>query len=264
MPSTYTHYSLSREIIDILPNDIAAICKKYEPQFQMGAQGPDFFYFYRPIRHNTYTKLGKQIHDTSFDELLKYMMPVLHKYGTDSMEYAYVLGFLTHFTLDSLFHPYVIPQVKKLKFRHTAMETEFDRWLLESQGENPYRYPLWNAISKDRQTIQCVSHLFPDIPSKVIKECLKTYYFYRKTYATPTKFRYFLVKCWFYFRKRKEFFGNLLFSYQERPKAKITNLELAVRYKLALKEAVANIEVFHQDFIKNHPVDERFCRNFKR
>lgn len=263
MPSTYTHYSLSKEIISRLPEHLAHICKKYENQFQMGAQGPDFFYFYRPIKHNTYTRLGKQIHDTNFDELLKYMLPVLRERGTDSMEYAYVLGFITHFTLDSIFHPYVIPQVKKMKFRHTAMETEFDRHLLLSHGENPYKYPLWNAVKKDRGTVGCVSHMFRDIPYRVIKECIHTYYFYRRAYHTPTKFRYYLVKLWFKGRRRSEFFGNLLFSYKERPKAQMTNPELSVRYRYALKEAAKNMEIFHQDFIKNHPVDEVFRRNFK-
>ena len=263
MPSTYTHYSLANEILKLLPVELADICNKYERQFQMGAQGPDFFYFYRPIKHNYYTKFGKQIHDSNFDELLKQMLPVLKEKGINSKEYAYVLGFITHFTLDSIFHPYVIPQVKKMKFRHTAMETEFDRYLLIQQGENPHTYPMWNAVHKDKKTVECVSNLFYDIPKAVISECLKTYHFYRRFYYTPNRYRYYLVKLWFKPRCRSEYFGNLLFSYKERTKARKTNPELAVRYKYALKEAIHNIVLFHSDFIKNHPLDERFHRNFK-
>ena len=263
MPSTYTHYALANEIIPLLPEELRNVCTTYKKQFLMGAQGPDFFYFYRPLRHNTYTKLGKQIHDTNFDELLKYMLPVLREYSSNSKEYAYVLGFITHFTLDSIFHPYVIPQVKKIKFRHTAMETEFDRSLLISHGEEPHKYPLWNAIPTDEDTIDCVSHLFYDTPKKVIRECILTYHFFRKLFYTPNKFRYYIVKAIFKPLKRREFFGNLLFSYQERPKAARTNPELHIRYQYALKEAVKNINIFHEDFKKGHPMDEIFHRNFK-
>lgn len=263
MPSTYTHYSLAKEIIPQLPKEIADICKKYENQYLLGAQGPDFFYFYRPIKQNEYIKIGKTIHEAKFRDFLKYTLPVLKEYGIDSMEYAYILGFVTHFTLDSVSHPYIIPQVKKKKFRHAAMETEFDRCLLLSQGENPHKYPMWNTISKDKETIQCVSHLFPDISSKVIGECIRTFYYYRRLYHTPNKFRYYLVKIWFWPRKRREYFGNLLFSYKERKKARKTNPELFIRYRYALKEAVKNIIIFHDDFIKNHPVNEVFYRNFK-
>ena len=105
MPSTYAHDTFARQVMNLLPESLAEICHSYETQFLIGSQGPDFLYFYHPTVKNRYTETGVLIHNCCLSRFLSPVLPILELYGTDSMEYAYMLGFLCHFALDSHCHP---------------------------------------------------------------------------------------------------------------------------------------------------------------
>ena len=263
MPSTYAHDSFSKCVQSKLPKPLSDICKNYETQFQFGSQGPDFLYFYRPTSKNHYTEIGSLIHCCTLSRYLQPMIPILKLYGTDSMEYAYILGFICHFALDSSCHPYVIPKVKELSFPHIAMETEFDRFLMEKDGENALAYPLHQLIPTDEKTLSCLHHLYPDIPEDVIASCMKTYRSYRKLWVTPNKASYYFAKALLKCRRRSGYFCNFLLTDQTHPKAHMTNPELNVLYEKAVDLAVSYLSSFHESFTKDQPLDFRFDRNFK-
>lgn len=263
MPSTYAHYSFSRRVLEKLPKPLAHICKSFETQFQFGSQGPDFLYFYHPTVKNHYTEIGALIHCCSLNRFLRQVLPILKLYGTDSKEYAYMLGFICHFALDSYCHPYVIPKVKELAFPHIAMETEFDRLLMIQDYEDPFRYPLQQLIPQDDKTLSCLHHLYPDVPEDVIATCMKTYHFYRKLWVTPNKLDYNLTKAFLKIRRRSGYFCNFLLSEKVHPLAKITNPKLMELYEEALDAAVSYLVSFHESFTEGKPLDERFERNFK-
>lgn len=263
MPSTYAHYSFANQVIEKLPKPLSHICYEYKTQFQFGSQGPDFFYFYHPERKNHYTELGALMHSCTLNRFLRQILPILDLYGTNSMEYAYTLGFICHFALDSYCHPYVIPAVKELDFAHIAMETEFDRYLMKRNGEDPLSYPLQNLIPLDDKTKDCLHHLFPDTPEEVIETCLKTYRFYRKLWVTPNKANYWMKKAFLKTRPRSGYFCNFLMKEEPHPLAKKTNPELDKLYQEALDAAVSYLISFHQSFTGNEPLDQRFERNFK-
>lgn len=263
MPSTYAHYSFSRRILEKLPKELSHICKSYETQFQFGSQGPDFLYFYHPSMKNHYTEIGSLIHCCSLNRFLRQVLPILTLYGTDSKEYAYILGFICHFALDSHCHSYVIPKVKELSFPHIAMETEFDRHLMLRDHENPLCYPLQQLIPLDDKTLSCLHHIYPDIPEEVISTSMKTYHFYRKLWVTPNKPAYYTTKALLKIKRRSDYFCNFLLKETEHPLAKITNPELQRLYEQALETCVSYLISFHQSFTNNQPLDERFERNFK-
>ncbi|MDO4554059.1 MAG: zinc dependent phospholipase C family protein [Lachnospiraceae bacterium] len=263
MPSTYAHHVFSKKVQENLPESLSHICQNYETQFQFGSQGPDFLYFYHPARKNHYTETGTLMHNCTLSRFLKSIIPILKLYGTDSMEYAYTLGFICHFALDSFCHPYVTPNAKRLSISHIAMETEFDRYLLEKDGEEPLRYPLHQLIPNDTKTQVCLHHLYPDVPEEVIGECVKTYRFYRKLWITPNQASYFITKVSFRFRHRYGYFSSFLMPAKKPSVTKETNPALFQLYNEASKAAVSYLTSFHESFTKNLPLDKRFDRNFK-
>lgn len=263
MPSTYAHDSFAKKVLQDFSHPVADLCKNYETQFQFGSQGPDFLYFYHPEQKNNYTEIGALIHGCTLNRFLRQILPILKLYGTDSMEYAYILGFICHFALDSFCHPYVIPKVKELKFPHIAMETEFDRFLMKKDRQDPMSYPLGNLIPCDEKTFSCLHHLYPDIPEEVISSSLKTYRFYRKLWVTPTKANYHLTKAFLKLKRRSDYFCNFLLPQNEHPLAKKTNPDLYQLYEAAVLEARSYLISFHRSFTEDTPLDDRFEKNFK-
>jgi hypothetical protein len=264
MPSTYAHDIFARQVMERLPEPLLHICEEYPTQFLFGSQGPDFFYFYHPERKNNYTELGALMHSCTLNRFLRQILPILELYGTDSMEYAYILGFICHFALDSHCHPYVIPAVKELGFPHIAMETEFDRHLMERDGKNPLSYPLQDLIPTDQKTKKCLHHVFPDVPEDVIARCLTTYHFFRHLWVTPSRARYRITKAVLRPFPRSDYFCNFLIGEKPHPLAKTTNKEMDHLYETALSEAVSYLESFHKSFTKKEPLDVRFEKNFKQ
>ena len=51
------------------------------------------------------------------------------------MEYAYLLGFICHFALDSRCHGYINEMVKETGVSHLEIEEEFEKYLLPDGGE---------------------------------------------------------------------------------------------------------------------------------
>ena len=107
MPALYAHYRFGARVSRRLDGDLKDIVKKYHAQFVIGLQGPDLFFFYRPWSLNRVSKYGYRLHSLSAAPFFEHGISVVKEKGRDSGEYAYLLGFLCHFILDSECHPYV-------------------------------------------------------------------------------------------------------------------------------------------------------------
>lgn len=52
---------------------------------------------------------------------------MVRKRGESSREYAYLMGFVCHFILDSECHPYVEEYIEKSGVQHLEIEEEFEK-----------------------------------------------------------------------------------------------------------------------------------------
>ena len=115
MPAIYAHDRFGREVASKLSGEIKEIIKRYYTQFQIGLQGPDILFFYRPFYINAVAKYGIHLHHISAYPFFEHAVKVVKKRGRNSREYAYLLGFICHYALDSECHPYVSEMMKKTK-----------------------------------------------------------------------------------------------------------------------------------------------------
>lgn len=118
MPAFYAHDRFGEKAAGKLEEELRQIVMKYYPQFEIGLQGPDIFFFYRPYFKNKVTRYGSHLHNISARSFFEHAPEVVKKYGRDSAEYAYLLGFICHFTLDSECHPYVEKMIQKTGVQH--------------------------------------------------------------------------------------------------------------------------------------------------
>ena len=127
MPAFYAHNRFGEKVAQKTDGELNEIISKYYVQFQIGLQGPDIFFFYRPWKSNRVSKYGYHLHEVSAASFFTHALTVVKEKGRDSREYAYLLGFICHYILDSECHPYVSEMMEALDVEHLEIEEEFER-----------------------------------------------------------------------------------------------------------------------------------------
>lgn len=165
MPSLYAHYTFGQKVRKLLPEEIQLCIQRYEDQFDLGLQGPDHLFFYRPLKGNPVNQMGHRIHKKPAFFYFRKMIPVVRKKGLYSPECAYLLGFLCHFMLDSAVHPYVNAKIKETGIKHVDLEGEFEKYLMYQDWVRPEKYPVWKHVPVSRSIFQTMGVMYPWISS---------------------------------------------------------------------------------------------------
>ena len=161
MPGLYAHYTFGQKVKKLLPEEMQVCIESYKDEFDLGLQGPDVLFFYRPYRMNPIRHLGHRIHKKPMAFYMENMLPLVREKGVDSPECAYLLGFVCHFMLDSGAHPYVNQMKKETKIWHIEMEGEFEKYLMYKDWVRPERYPIWRHVPVSKSVFQMVDHMYP-------------------------------------------------------------------------------------------------------
>lgn len=144
MPGFVLHYLFGVQTYHTLSdNTIKKYIKKHPSAFSLGLQGPDIF-FYSPVSYLRKENTGSILHDTHTAEFFKSLLKDKDAMPDSSEKEAvcaYIAGFLGHYTLDRIFHPYVYARTgysnagkKQNDYygKHFKLECEFDVLFLKS------------------------------------------------------------------------------------------------------------------------------------
>lgn len=153
MPATATHAFFAKDVYDILPGDIKK--QLSISRSKMFAQSTDSLMFYNllsilPGKNIRYFQ--KYFHRNQTQEfflnLLRYIKDSNIK---DKDTLSFLFGFITHYALDSMIHPYIFyktgcfnknkPNTYKYNNIHTFMETFIDNDMIRRRLKtNPYEF----------------------------------------------------------------------------------------------------------------------------
>lgn len=193
MPAIYAHDKFGKQVYKILDTEDKKIIHTYLPQFRIGLQGPDFLFYYRPLHANRISELGSSIHHEPAANLLTPMMNVIRETGKNSPEYAYVLGLICHFTLDSECHSYVNSSIEEFGLGHIELETEFERFMMDRDDLNPVGCKVWQIIPVDDVTAKTIASLYPNVNQKTARSCLFQMYQIKKLLVAPGRLHYHIL-----------------------------------------------------------------------
>ena len=265
MPCIYTHESFGKQVAKHLPKELQIIIHRHQKEFRAGLQGPDFLFFYYPMVKLRTNQLGYRQHSQPFNEYLEQLLPILQKDGINSGVYAYTLGFVCHFMLDSECHSYVIPMSKKPGYNHLAIENEFDRYLMQKDGLKPIYHPVWKLIHNNADVISAIEKAYTPfgLSKKKIKEALYGMRFYKWLFTcgnTPRRFFIRLIMRLSMFYDELE--GHML---NLRPKkyASKTNQSLMSIFQKTIPMTCEILQDFHLSVTENKPLNKRFYCTFK-
>ena len=114
MADFLTHVLMSDDVLErIESRRVLDGIQKHRTLYRLGAQGPDPLFFYNCVPGNgkgQLRELGFAMHRQHTGEFLKMGFSRLQKLSWDQEWMAlaaYLSGFICHFTLDSMIHPYV-------------------------------------------------------------------------------------------------------------------------------------------------------------
>lgn len=160
MPAFYAHYRLGKQALPMFPAEVRQSVQRFRRLFDMGLQGPDFFYYHNPFFPSEAKDLGDKFHSQTGQE---FFTRVCAQADSEAAR-VYLYGLLGHYCLDSVSHPFIVRMVKEGKAGHSRLESEFDRYLLEQDGKLPvYTQDFSKRIKLTRGECVTVAGFFPPV-----------------------------------------------------------------------------------------------------
>ena len=158
MPASYAHYRFGKLLLPSLPAHVRQTIQRFRRMYDMGLQGPDFFFYYNPFLHTATGELGRVFHRQTGQEFF----PEACKAATSDAAKAYLYGLLGHYCLDSTCHPFVNRLAEIGEAGHSPLEAQFERFLLELDGEkSPQTYNMGRNFRLTRGECMTVSGFYP-------------------------------------------------------------------------------------------------------
>lgn len=262
MPAIYAHDKFGSMVYQKLEGEPGRIVKAYPRAFRIGLQGPDILFFYNPLKKNPVSALGSELHLETASDFLVHAMPVLREKGTDSREYAYLLGFVCHFILDSECHPYVEAQVKATGVDHNTIESEFEKHMMKKDGIAPLTYKIGNTVPTDRETAAAIAPFYRGLNTQTVRRALK-YMKHIKNFLVCKNDgkRDFLLRT-MKLLKVYDSFGGLILRKKHNTKCAACNPELYARLVNAVPIALTMLGELHKTVTEGAPIHARFDRDF--
>lgn len=173
MPSNYAHYRFGAQVLPGLPDEVRRVIRRNRNAFDVGTHGPDLFFYYSPLTRTATGDLGTRYHRLSGKS---FFGAAGRRFRIDPSEagLAYLYGVLTHYSLDSVCHPLICGESDKGLFSHTALESEFDRFLLEKDGRpNPHTVDLSRHLRLSDRECAAAAAFYPPATAEQFRRGLK-------------------------------------------------------------------------------------------
>ena len=186
MPASYAHYRFGKLLLANLPGDVRQTIQRFRRMYDMGLQGPDFFFFSNIFVRTATVQMGSTFHHQTGQEFF----PVACKAATSDAAKAYLYGLLGHYCLDSICHPFVNRLAAIGEARHVPLESEFERFLLTLDKEpSPHTFDMSKFIRLTRGEAATVSDFYPGSTGGQVAFCVRSMGFIARFMTRPQRQR---------------------------------------------------------------------------
>lgn len=263
MPALYAHDRFGTLVTREARGDLKQIILRYNIQFRTGLQGPDPLFFYKAYKGNRVRRYGTYLHQVSALPFLRHGAAVIRKVGRDSKEYAYLLGYICHFILDSECHPFVAEAMEATGVGHLQIESEFEKHLLREENHDPILFPLADRMANDRLTAEAMDLFYPSLSVRELHTSLQYYKFAKKLFQAKSPMREAITNLVLKLIGKYDSLKGLMHAHKDIPKCEPISLELEARLNAAVDLAAALLEDFDAYVSHGVRLPERFNRNFE-
>ncbi len=189
MPSTHSHYRFGKDVLALLPADTKAFVEQYRELYDIGLHGPDICLYYEPMSFNAVKKNSFRIHKEYADELFKKSAALIEQSSNPNAYKAYLIGFVCHYALDKIFHPYVEKVISLGEVSHTELETDLDRYFMIQDSLDPMKhFPILHINPSDENS-EIIKLFFTELTTEDVKACLEGMIEVTKSFHATTQER---------------------------------------------------------------------------
>lgn len=174
MPDTAAHHYFGQEVYKELRDDIRAFLTAHKSVYDLGLQGPDLLFYYKPFHSkNPVRELGIGIHHQPARQRMQTAAESLRQKANETA-LAYLLGYACHWALDSAFHG-DIARMAPSSNEHFQLEAEMDRQIiLGHYAPNPLRFPRWRLTRTSLPGYGWLRVVYPELSDGECRECAKS------------------------------------------------------------------------------------------
>lgn len=263
MPAIYAHDRFGTQTAGRLNHELKTIIEKYPASYAIGLQGPDLFFFYRPWSGNRVNQYGTHLHKISALPFFRNALEVIKERGRESAEYAYLMGFICHFVLDSECHPYVAEMIEKTGVQHLEIEEEFEKKLLRMDGKDAVAFPVAGLVPTDDTTAASIVPFYENITFAVVKQSLKDLKTVKRLFTAPGAFKQAFLNTVMKAVRQHDRMKGLMNQRTDNPKCQESNEGLMQRFDDAIGLAADMIHGFDESLRTGQELNVRFDRTFE-
>ena len=174
MPAAYAHYRFGTDVLALLPHSLRETIVPYEGLYCIGLHGPDLLFYCHALHDNPVIRLGHAMHNQPGRVFFQNALPALSPLQDAAPSLAYLCGFLCHFALDSVCHPYIEQAVRETGLSHSELEAELDRFCMKKDGRNPMTYQPIHHISANGFYAETIARFFPELTRDQVLSCIRS------------------------------------------------------------------------------------------
>lgn len=261
MPAIYAHYSFGMNVLQLMDPKPASLVKENLMYYHIGLHGPDLLFYYDIFYPNPVSLLGHEIHSRNATEFFENAGKVIAGEENPQKSTAYILGFLSHFMLDSECHPVVGEKMESSNLSHYHIETAFDRLLMEEKGLDPLSYRPTSHLNSDSMDPAIIARFFDGISPKVILDSIGSMKSYNNLLVAPGKVKRVLLQT-----AMKAIGQPALMDLMMKEAPDPSSMEIARSLRKLYEEAIpataSLVEQFYETLPDLGTVSHRLNRNF--
>lgn len=222
MPTTYAHWAFGRDCIKLMPAELQNIIHEHRDIYDLAVHGPDILFY--DLANKEVANYGTEKHGLSGAKFFSDAKESFKRFKEKDEMLAYIIGFLTHFTLDSTCHTYVETKRKYNNITHNCVESQWDRHNIVLDNRVPNLVDRSESLKPNKNNARIISYFYPFDAKEILKSCKMQVRIIKLTNAiSPIKekaFRKVLTKLKYYD------YADLFLGTEELDVCKDSNLRL--------------------------------------
>ena len=171
MPTTYAHWRFGCDCIETLPENLKKAVNDHREIFDFGVHGPDIFFY--DLSHPKIAKYGTNMHHEPAKPFFERCIEVYKENEEDKdAMMAYMLGFLSHYTLDSQCHPYINKKDEVTpELSHNKIESEYDAHMMKLDGRSINLTDRAQSLVPKKEDAAIIARFFPFSAKDLYRVC---------------------------------------------------------------------------------------------
>ena len=169
MPTTYAHWAFGRDCIKLMPEDIQNIIHEHRDIYDLAVHGPDILFY--DMKSKKVNEIGVETHHMNAKHFFKNAKNSYKRFKQKEEMLVYMIGFLTHFTLDSVCHTYVETKRKFENCTHNCVEGQWDRHLIVLDGRQPNLVDRAESLKPNKTNAKIISYFYPFDEKTILRTC---------------------------------------------------------------------------------------------